>query len=98
MHYGYALVWKDKDGYEHPFEHDETTTIFNHKNAAEKVLSLEKEFIDNRLKHGRAVTTVHPRWWWFDKYVTEFVRYSEEERVRFKRIFDTLFVKRVTVA
>ncbi|BBC78065.1 Hypothetical protein KNT65_gp017 [Escherichia phage EcS1] len=98
MHYGYTLVWKDKDGYELPFENGDTATIFKHKDKAEEILALEKSFIERNLKVGRPITTFYPRWWWFDKRVTEHVRYNEEEQIRFKRIFDTLFVKRVTVA
>jgi hypothetical protein len=96
MYYAYALVHKDKDGYEHPLEIDDKVVyLFRTTAGAERVLEQWKVSTDHYIKNGRCEITYVPRKFWFDKRIEKQV-YPSEERVReLKLILNTVKIKRV---
>lgn len=98
MYYAYALIYKDKDGFEHPLEYNDQVILYKTTPAAENAKKRWLEYNDHYLRYGRCEVTYVPRKFWFDKRVEKQV-FPDKERVReLKRIADTLRVKRITMA
>lgn len=100
MYYAYALVHKDKDGYERPLEaeSDGKVILYTTKFAAEYAMGAYFLITNNYITKGRTETIYIPRKWWFDKRKSKTI-YPTSDRVReLKLIMNTLYVKRVKLA
>ncbi|AIZ02654.1 hypothetical protein AVV66_gp017 [Escherichia phage vB_EcoM_VR26] len=98
MYYAYVLVYKDKDGFEHPLEYDGKVTLYTTKFAADYELANYSYTTKRYLSMGRIETLYIPRKWWFDKRETKTVFPTEDRARELKLVLDTLYVKRVKLA
>lgn len=104
MHYGYALITKDKDGFEIPFyqEWDGNPLglcfVFTNKMAAEKYMGTQLGKLQYMLKHGRQVETQETKWLFFKRDIIEHIPLNEQERRNVQQMINTLQVKKVKVA
>lgn len=98
MYYAYALVHKDKDGYEIPLESYGKVVLYKTKDAAEEVMGKYKTINERYIHMGRPEMTRVERKWWFDKIDVKTVYPTEEKARELKLIMNTLYVKRVKLA
>ncbi|AGE48142.1 hypothetical protein CPTAKMNP4_019 [Salmonella phage vB_SenM-AKM_NP4] len=97
MHYGYMLVYKDKDGFELPYFESGKATIYEKFDDAVKHYEQLKTYLTHILNVGKVETTIKKRRFWFDKVEMKFKKLSEIESRMNRQIMNTLSVKRVSV-
>ena len=98
MYYGYALYYKDKDGFELPLFHrnssQELVVITPYKEIAQKWFDDEHETLKNEL-NPKPVKVVTGFWFW-KKEMNFPGRLLSNEEFKFKaQVFNTLFIKKV---
>ncbi|UVD32397.1 hypothetical protein ENTB43_265 [Enterobacter phage Entb_43] len=104
MHYGYALITKDKDGFEIPFYEawDGNPVglcfIFTNKISAEKYMGTQLGKLQHLLENGRQVETQVTKWLFFKRDIIEHIPLTEQERRNVQQMINTLQVKKVKVA
>ena len=98
MYYAYALVHKDKDGYEVPLESYGKVVLYKTKDAATEVMEKYKTTNDSYIRMGRLEISYVERKWWFGKVVAKTAYPTEEQARELKLIMNTLYVKRVKLA
>lgn len=104
MHYGYALITKDKDGFEIPFYESWDGNplglcfIFTNKISAEKYMGTQLGKLQHLLENGRQVETQVTKWLFFKRDIIEHIPLTEQERRYVQQMINTLQVKKVKVA
>lgn len=99
MFYGYALYYKDQDGYEIPLLHRnaepaELVLVTASKKIADKWFDEENKALYDEL--NPKITVVTKGFWIWKKKMTYPGRYLANAEYRFKvQVYNTLFVKRV---
>lgn len=101
MFYGYALYYKDVDGYELPLFHrtnpHEIVLVTPYKDIAQKWFDDEHTKLHEELNPKPWKTT--EGFWFWKKEVFHTPKAISSDEFRFKaRVFNTLFVKRVKLA
>lgn len=101
MFYGYALYYKDKDGYERPlmYRHAPSEIVFvtPYKNLADKWFDNESQALHNEL-NPTAYKVTRGMLWWKKEEIVRPDPLSHEE-FRFKaQVYNTLFIKKVAMA
>lgn len=104
MHYGYALITKDKDGFEIPFYQAWDNNplayclIFTNMHAAEKYADEQRIKLNQVLKFGRPIETQETFWLFFKRDKITHIPLNELERRNVQQMINTLQVKKVKVA
>lgn len=98
MYYGYALYYKDKDGFELPLFHrhspNEMVCVTPYKEIAQRWFDEEHEALNSEL--NPKVTVVTSGFWFWKKTMTFPGRALRHEEFMFKaRVFNTMFIKKV---
>lgn len=97
MNYGYALYYKDKEGYELPYiDKNEVINVFLNKGQADSYMVFKTNMIDGLIKPAR---TVHYTgfWIWRKEHVNVHQRVHGPELDFYKQFLNTAFIKRVKV-
>lgn len=100
MHYGYALVYKDKHGFALPYEYDGCCKVFSDEAAAKNEYNGLKSYLEHKFstRIKSVERQVVPRKWWFPKVLIVTTHYSDDELKSLRQIISTLHVKRVKLA
>lgn len=101
MYLGYAIYYKDAEGFELPlfsrYFPNETVMITPNRKEAERWLELEKEFYTKELDMTPMVRETG--WWlWKRKEIVNRKSIPAPTYMRYSRILATIFVKRVKLA
>lgn len=104
MHYGYALITKDKDGFEIPFYESWDKDplglcfVFTGKHAAERYHGTQLGKLQYLLEHGRKIEYQETKWLFFKRDIIEHIPLNELERRNVQQMINTLQVKKVKLA
>lgn len=105
MHYGYALITKDKDGFEIPFyeswEKDPLgllCLIFTGPHAAEKYLGNQLGKLKYLLEFGKKIEYQETKWLFFKRDIIDHIPLTNLERRNVQQMINTLQVKKVKLA
>lgn len=104
MHYGYALITKDKDGFEIPFYESwdkdplGMCIIFTGKYAAERYCGTQLGKLQYLMKYGRKIEYQETKWLFFKRDIIEHIPLNELERRNVQQMINTLQVKKVKLA
>lgn len=100
MHYGYALVYKDKHGFVLPYEYNGCCNVFSDEAAAKNEYNGLKSYLEHRFdtRIKSVERRVVPRKWWFPKVLIVTTHYSDDELKSLRQIINTLHVKKVRLA
>ncbi|ANA49369.1 hypothetical protein BI049_gp015 [Salmonella phage vB_SnwM_CGG4-1] len=105
MHYGYMLVYKDKDGYEIPLYHSfrgnlhGASTVFSNEADAEHMKNSKLVSLKEILRLGKKSVGEETKWLFFKRNTIIYIPVVDEtERRNIQQIINTLHVKRVKIA
>lgn len=102
MYYGYALYYKDKEGFELPVFHRnmpeevETVLVSSYRPMVEQWLEEHKDYLE-KLLYPKPITITTGSLWWkrTNSYTPRVEQMSPEEFQTKLRMWNTIFVKRV---